>query len=69
MRRYLFFYHNLNFRNVLPITVLLWGIFFFFLKAEERQVTRAMFDIVLLIVVKEIAVSTLEIIISVAQKP
>lgn len=46
-----------------------YGGFFFFLKAGERQVIRAMFDIVLLIVVKEIAVSTLEIIISVAQKP
>lgn len=43
--------------------------FFFFFKSGGRQVTRAMFDIVLLRIVKKNARSGLEIIISAAQKP
>ena len=62
------FYCALKFRNVLPSTVSVCGNFFF-LKDGGRQVTRAMFDIMLLSIVKENAGSSLEIIILVAQKP
>lgn len=59
-------YRALEFRNILPSTVLVCGIFFL---KMGRDKSWDMFDTMLLRTVKENARSGLEIIISVAQKP